>query len=120
MLILISEFPVPTPGPTLKHPRRRPIYQKAKDFRLLVVSCLRFLQLPLAPDALALQAEAAEQREVAEARRLWEEDEAALRALRMGLREIATKLLCTRQWKAFWLPVDPEDDPDYYSQVHTL
>lgn len=75
------------------------------------------LQLPLAPDAVALQTQAAEQREVAEARRLWEEDEATLRSLRMALREIATKLLCAKQWKEFWEPVRPEDDPHYYSQV---
>ena len=98
-------------------PGCRSTHQKSTTVVLRVTTRVFFLQLPLAPDALAVQAEAAEQREVAEARRLWEEDEATLRALRMGLREIATKLLCTRQWKAFWLPVDPEDDPDYYSQV---
>jgi hypothetical protein len=75
------------------------------------------MQLPLAPDAVALQTEAAKEREEAEARRLWEEDEATLRSLRMALREIATKLLCTRQWKEFWEPVDPEEDPQYYAQV---
>ena len=75
------------------------------------------LQLPVAPEGLAMQAEAETARREAEARRLWEEDEAALRSLRMALREITTKLLCARQWKEFWDPVDPEDDPGYYAQV---
>lgn len=48
---------------------------------------------------------------------MWEEDEATMRSLRMALREIATKLLCTRQWKDFWEPVDPKEDPEYYCQV---
>lgn len=77
------------------------------------------LQLPLAPDALAMQAEAAKARLDEEARQRWEEDESALRNLRMALREIATKLLCNRQWKDFWEPVDPDDDPEYYSEVVT-
>lgn len=75
------------------------------------------MQLPIAPEGIALQAEAQRAKEVAEARQQWEDDEAALRSLRMALRDIATKLLCTRQWKDFWDPVDPEDDPDYYTQV---
>ena len=75
------------------------------------------MQLPLAPEGLVDQAEAAKAKKQAEARRRWEEDEAALRSLRMALREITTKLLCTRQWKEFWEPVDPEEDPEYYTQV---
>ena len=75
------------------------------------------MQLPVAPEGLAMQAEVAKAKEEAEARRRYEEDEADLRSLRMALREITTKLLCTRQWKEFWEPVDPEEDPDYYTQV---
>ncbi len=75
------------------------------------------VQLPLAPEGLVMQAEAAKAKAEAEARRRWEDDDAALRSLRMTLREITTKLLCTRQWKEFWEPVDPEEDPEYYTQV---
>lgn len=61
-----------------------------------------------------------DEHEAAEAARKWEEDDAALRSLRMGLRDIATRLLCSRQWKDFWEPIDPEDDPEYYARVRTM
>ena len=100
----------------------RPQSSVSIDFKQILNGCsahdlCKHLQLPVAPEGLALQAEAARAREEEEARKQWEEDESALRSLRMALREITTKLLCTRQWKDFWEPVDPEEDPEYYSQV---
>ena len=74
-------------------------------------------QLPLAPDGLAAEQAAAEEKAASEARRRWEEDDSALRALRMALREITTKLLCNRHWKEFWEPVDPDEDPEYWELV---
>ena len=41
----------------------------------------------------------------------------AVRALRMGLREVAGKLLGDRRWRALALPVTPEEDPDYWERV---
>ena len=38
----------------------------------------------------------------------------------MALREITTRLLCNRQWKDFWEPVDPQEDPEFYEQVAEL
>ena len=74
----------------------------------------------MAPDATAAAEAAAEEREAAAARRAWEEDESALRSLRMAMREITTRLLCNRQWKDFWEPVDPQEDPEFYEQVAEL
>lgn len=93
------------------------IFQLHRAHQAINPKNILYVQLPVAPEGFVMQAEADRARIEAEARRLWEEDESALRSLRMALREIATKLLCTRQWKDFWEPVDPEEEPEYYTQV---
>lgn len=54
--------------------------------------------LPLAPDAQAATAEAQQRAAVLEARRLYEEDQAILRAMRMALRNITITLLGNRRY----------------------
>lgn len=74
-------------------------------------------QLPKAPEAEAAAAAAdAAAREAAE-RAARQADVAALRALRMGLRDVTTRLLCDRRWRAFAEPVTPEEDPEYLQLV---
>jgi len=73
--------------------------------------------LPLAPDAIAAAAAHKKAEETAVARQTYEHDQAALRALRVALREVTTKLLRNRRWELFWMPPDPEDDPDYWNTV---
>ena len=66
-----------------------------------------------------LQAEAAEAeaaREAAAAAAL-ARDRAAVRQLRMTLRGVAMKLLGDRRWAACALPVDPEENPEFYARV---
>ena len=41
----------------------------------------------------------------------------AMRGLRMGLREVTTRLLVDRRWRAFAEPVTPEEDPEYLDLV---
>ena len=78
------------------------------------------LQLPRAPEAIA--EEEARIRLVAEAASMaaYEADVAVLRDLRMGLRDVTTKLLMERRWRAFAEPVTPEDDPEYWHRVRYL
>jgi SpoVK/Ycf46/Vps4 family AAA+-type ATPase len=73
--------------------------------------------LPLAPDAIAAAAARKKAEETAAARQIYEHDQAALRALRVTLREVTTKLLRNRRWELFWMPPDPEDDPEYWNTV---
>ena len=40
-----------------------------------------------------------------------------LQALRMGLRDVTTRLLCDRRWRAFAEPVMAEEDPEYLELV---
>ena len=40
-----------------------------------------------------------------------------LQALRMGLRDVTTRLLCDRRWRAFAEPVTAEEDPEYLELV---
>ena len=47
----------------------------------------------------------------------YESDQGALRALRMVLRDVTTRLLCSRKWEAFAEPVLPEEDPEYWERV---
>jgi hypothetical protein len=78
------------------------------------------LQLPRAPEAVA--EEEARIRLAAEAASVaaYEADVAVLRDLRMGLRDVTTKLLMERRWRAFAEPVTPEDDPEYWHRVRNL
>lgn len=73
--------------------------------------------LPPAADALA----AAEARAAAEAaaagRRAYEADQAALRALRMALRDVGIRLLTDRRWRMFAAPHDADAEPEYYEKV---
>ena len=39
----------------------------------------------------------------------YEDDQATLRSLRMGLRQVTLRLLNNKRWKAFWMP--GENDP---------
>lgn len=75
------------------------------------------MQLPRAPEALAAQAAAEQARAEAAARAAYEADVAAVRQLRMTLREVATKLLCDRRWRSLAAPVFPEEDPEYWERV---
>lgn len=77
-------------------------------------------QLPRAPEALAAQEAAERERAEAAARAAYEADVAAVRQLRMTLRDVATKLLCDRRWRALAAPVSPEDDPTYWQRVGYL
>jgi hypothetical protein len=74
-------------------------------------------QLPKAPEAAEALAEAARQKHEAEARARYAADVAAVRDLRMGLRDVATKLLCDRRWRSLALPVAPQEDPEYWERV---
>jgi len=74
-------------------------------------------QLPKAPEVEAAAAAAdAAARDAAE-RAAREADVAALRSLRMGLRDVTTRLLCDRRWRAFAEPVTAEEDPEYLALV---
>ncbi len=74
-------------------------------------------QLPRAPEAI--QAETERMRLTAEAASVasYEADVAVLRELRMALRDVTTKLLLERRWRAFAEPVTPEDDPEFWHRV---
>lgn len=50
----------------------------------------------------------------------YEEDQAALRSLRMALREILLRLLSSRKWEAFAEPVSPDEDPHYWETVSVV
>lgn len=50
----------------------------------------------------------------------YEADVRLVRELRMGLREITTRLLTDRRWRAFAEPVTPDDDPEYWHRVRYL
>ena len=78
------------------------------------------LQLPRAPEAIV--EEEARMRLAAEAASVaaYEADVAVLRDLRMGLRDVTTKLLMERRWRAFAEPVTPEDDPEYWHRVRNF
>ena len=75
------------------------------------------VQLPRAPEAMAAQAAAEAARAEAAACASYEADVAAVRQLRMTLREIAMKLLCDRRWRVLAAPVSPEEDPNYWERV---
>ena len=75
------------------------------------------LQLPKAPEAAEALAEAAQNRKEAEARAAYEADVAAVRELRMCLRDVATRLLTDRRWRSLALPVTPQEDPEYWQRV---
>ena len=47
----------------------------------------------------------------------YDADVALVRELRMGLREVTTRLLTERRWRAFAEPVTPDDDPEYWHRV---
>lgn len=74
-------------------------------------------QLPKAPEAEQAAAEADAAAKAAAERAARQADVAALRALRMGLRDVTTRLLCDRRWRAFAEPVTPEEDPEYLELV---
>ncbi|GIM05045.1 hypothetical protein Vretimale_9501 [Volvox reticuliferus] len=74
---------------------------------------------PLTKDPSVEAARAAEARIAEElaARRAYEDDQGVLRALRMALRGVTLTLLNERRWKQFTVPVDPDEDPDYWTRV---
>ncbi|GLI60628.1 hypothetical protein VaNZ11_002825 [Volvox africanus] len=74
---------------------------------------------PLPKDPSVGAARAAEARITEElvARRAYEDDQGALRALRMALRGVTLTLLNERRWKQFSAPVDPDEDPEYWRLV---
>ena len=78
---------------------------------------LSTVQLPRAPEAIHEENErlrlAAEAASIA----AYEADVAVLRELRMALRDVTTKLLIERRWRAFAEPVTPEDDPEFWHRV---
>lgn len=74
-------------------------------------------QLPKAPEAAEALAEAERRKAEAEAKGRYDADVAAVRDLRMGLRDVTTKLLCDRRWRSLALPVMPQEDPEYWERV---
>lgn len=66
-------------------------------------------QLPKAPDAAAAAEAAAAEAEAEARREARAADVAAVRALRMALRQVTTRLLVDRRWRAFADPVSPEE-----------
>lgn len=73
--------------------------------------------LPIAPEALAAEEEAKRLAKTAAERKLYEEDQRTLRALRMILRSILTSLLNNKRYKLFWEPMEPDQDPEYWQVV---
>jgi SpoVK/Ycf46/Vps4 family AAA+-type ATPase len=69
------------------------------------------------PEARARAADAARRAELAAARRAYDEDQAALRALRGALRSAAVALLADRRFAAFAVPPPPELQSAYYRAV---
>ena len=78
---------------------------------------MALVQLPRAPEAVAAEAAAAAQAEHRKAAAAAAGEEAAVRQLRMLLRDITSAMLCTRRWQAFAEPVHPEEDPEYWQRV---
>ena len=78
------------------------------------------LQLPKAPEAAEALTEAARLKKETEARAAYEADVAAVRELRMCLRDVATRLLTDRRWRSLALPVTPQEDPEYWQRVRLL
>lgn len=70
---------------------------------------LSALQLPKAPDAAAAAAAATAAAEAEARREARLTGVAAVRALRMALREVTTRLLVDRRWRAFAEPVSPAE-----------
>ena len=88
-----------------------------KDMPYCRLTALLVLQLPKAPEAAEALAEAARLRQEAEARAAYEAGVAAVRELRMCLRDVATRLLTDRRWRSLALPVTPQEDPEYWQRV---
>ena len=66
---------------------------------------------------MAAEEQAAEAKQEAARAAALARDQAAVRALRMALRSITMKLLGDRRWSACAMPVDPDDNPDFYERV---
>ena len=75
------------------------------------------MQLPRAPETLESDEAAAETARAAAAAAALARDQAAVRQLRMALRGICMKLLGDRRWATCALPVDPDENPDFYERV---
>lgn len=75
------------------------------------------VQLPLAPEEAAREAQAQAEAAARAARVAYERDQGVLRALRQGLREVTYRLIADRRWQTF---VQPVEDPDYWSKVRCL
>ena len=78
------------------------------------------MQLARASDAEAADEQAVEAAKEAVQAAALAQDQATVRALRMALRSITMKLLGNRRWSACALPVDPDDNPDFYERVGHL
>ena len=93
------------------------------DLHTKTLPCIQIMitllhaQLPRAPEAVEALAKAERKKSEAEAKARYEADVAAVRDLRMGLRDVATKLLCDRRWRSLALPVTPQEDPEYWERV---
>uniref|UniRef100_A0A7S3R8I7 Bromo domain-containing protein n=1 Tax=Dunaliella tertiolecta TaxID=3047 RepID=A0A7S3R8I7_DUNTE len=74
-------------------------------------------ELPVDMAAVAARQEEEEARQALLMRQRYEADQAALRGLRMGLRDVTLRLLGDRRWRDFAAPVDPEEDPEYWQTV---
>ncbi len=75
------------------------------------------MQLPRAPEAVAAEAAAAAEAEHRKASAAAAAEEAAVRRLRMILRDIASLMLTQRRFEMFWEPPHPDDDPQYWQRV---
>ena len=112
--------------PSIGHPRScslRQVIAVEHDLVARTLPCKQSLitllhaQLPKAPEAAEALAEAERRKAEAEAKARYDADVAAVRDLRMGLRDVATKLLCDRRWRSLALPVMPQEDPEYWERV---
>ena len=101
----------------------RQVVAVGDDLHAKTLPCIQTLntlphaQLPRAPEAVEALAKAERKKSEAEAKARYEADVAAVRDLRMGLRDVATKLLCDRRWRSLALPVTPQEDPEYWERV---
>ena len=75
------------------------------------------MQLPRAPEAVAAEAAAAAAAEHRKASAAAAADEAAVRRLRMTLRDVASLMLTNRRYEMFWEPPDIDEDPTYWEKV---
>jgi hypothetical protein len=83
-------------------------------------TALCLTQLPRAPEAIAATEAATTAAAAAAVQATRASDIAAVRTLRIALREVTTQLLVDRRWRAFSEPVSSLEDPEYANLVRGL